>query len=310
MSLEHTLRSILDEARMEAGIAVTHIETGEQVEVNGRELYPMASTFKIPILVTVGQQIAAGRFSLDERIELKDTDKSAGSGILPFFQAGLQPTRRDLLTLMIIISDNTATDMTVDLVGGAQVVESTMHALGLTDIFFKMNCKDLLKSLFPAELMGRPLEEIHAWSNENDILRDGVAFSRSSDNNVSSAHSMTKLNVMLFTGEIVTGEVRDELIRILHTQQFNQRLPRFLPPGVPFAHKTGTIGGFCNDSGVMTISDTNHVAVTAFGVWEEERYWKQPEARNQRLFEVESALGRIGKAVYEHYQTGESAAEA
>lgn len=310
MSLEHTLRSILDKARMEAGIAVTHIESGEQIEINGRESYPMASTFKIPILATVGQQIAAGKFPLDERVDLKDADKSAGSGILPFFQAGLQPTRRDLLTLMIIISDNTATDMTVDLLGGAQVVESAMHALGLTDIYFKMNCKDLLKSLFPAELADRPLEEIKAWSNENDILRDGVAFSRGSDNNVSSARSMNKLNVMLFNGDIVTGDVLDELIRILHTQQLNQRLPRFLPQGVPFAHKTGTIGSFCNDTGIMTISETNHVAVTVFSAWDEERYWKHPEARNQRLFEVESAIGRIGKTVYMHYCEWELAAKA
>ncbi len=302
MSLEQQLRAVLDESRIEAGIAITQIETGEQVEIDGSGLYPMASVFKIPILATVGQQVAAGQFVLDERVALRNEDKSAGSGILPYFDSGLQPTRRDLITLMIIISDNTATDMTVDLVGGAQVVEATMHALGLTDIFFKMNCKDLLKSLWPAELAGRPVEEIRAWSDANDILRDGVSFLRTGENNVSSANSMTRLNVMLHQGEIVQGAVRDELIRILQTQQYNQRLPRFLPSGVPFAHKTGTIGPFCNDSGVITIAPDNHVAITAFVVWDEEKYFQKPEARNQRLFEVESALGKIGRLTYDHYR--------
>ena len=302
VSLKQKLQAVLDECRIEAGIAITQIETGEQVEIDGSGLYPMASVFKIPILATVGQQIAQGRFNLDERVPLRTEDKSAGSGILPFFDAGLQPTRRDLITLMIIISDNTATDMTVDLVGGTQVVESAMHALGLTDIFFKLNCKDLLKSLWPADLAERPIEEIRAWSDANDILRDGVAFLRTGENNVSSANSMTRLNVMLYTGEIVSGAVRDELIRIMHTQQYNQRLPRFLPSGVPFAHKTGTIGPFCNDSGVITVAPDNHVAITAFAVWDEEKYFQQPEARNQRLFEVESALGKIGRITYDHYR--------
>ncbi|MBK8021141.1 MAG: serine hydrolase [Chloroflexi bacterium] len=65
------------------------------------------------------------------------------------------------------------------------------------------------------------------------------AFSRTSDNNVSSAASMTRLNVMLYTGEIVQDPLKDELIGILLTQQFNQRLPRFLPPGFPSRIKPG-----------------------------------------------------------------------
>ena len=303
MSLESKLQAVIDEANIEAGIAVTHVESGEQVEINGSRLFPMASVFKIPILATAGQQLAAGKFKLDDRITLNDEDKSAGSGILPFFEAGVQPTRRDLLTLMIIISDNTATDINIDLLGGTQVVEESMHALGLTDISFKMNCKDLLKYLFPPEVRNLPLEEIRAWSSENDVVRDGVVFSRESDNNVSSAASMTKLVTMLYNGEIVEGEVKDEMMDILYKQQLNQRLPRFLLPTVRFAHKTGTIAGFCNDSGIMTVDDDNHVAVTAFTCWDDQPYWKQPEARYERVFEVESAIGKIARLVYEHYSS-------
>jgi beta-lactamase class A len=301
MTLVGDLQAIIDEAGIEAGLAVWHLESGERTNINADALFPMASVFKIPILATAARQLADGRLSLDTRILLKDEDKSTGSGILPFFDAGLTPTVRDLLTLMIIISDNTATDITVGLLGGSSVVEETMRTLGIDDIYFKMNCKELLKSLFPPEVAALPLEELKAWDNENDILRDGLAFSRAGDNNTSTALAMTELIAQLFRGEIVAGETRDEMLDILLKQQFNQRLPRLLPPSVKFAHKTGTIGGICNDAGVMTIDDNTHVVVTLFTLWDDAAVWKDPEAKSQRVVEVETAMGKIGRCVYRHY---------
>ena len=301
MTLQSDIQSIIEQADMEAGVAVWHIESGEQVEVNGDQPFPMASVFKIPILATAGKQLKDGKINLDTRITLKDEDKSAGSGILPYFEAGVNPTVRDLLTLMIIISDNTATDMTVELLGGPQVVESYMHELGLTDIYFKMNCKDLLKSLFPPEVAVLSLDEIKAWSAEKDIVRDGAAFSTGPDNNISSAQAMTKLLKMLFQGEIVEGDIKDTLIDILLNQQFNVRLSRFLPANVSVAHKTGTIGGIRNDSGIIYINDDSHVAVTLFTWWDDQAVWQQPEAEHRRIFEVETAMGKIGQAVYNYY---------
>lgn len=301
MTLQSDIQTIIDESGIQAGVSVWHIERDEQIDVNGDQPFPMASVFKIPILATAGKQLKEGRISLDTRIELKDADKSAGSGILPYFEAGLNPTVRDLLTLMIIISDNTATDMTVELLGGAEVVEGYMHELGLGDIYFKMNCKDLLKTLFPADVAERPLEEIRDWAAENDIVRDGTAFSTGPDNNVSTANAMTQLVHMIFQSEIVDGAIRDELLNILLKQQFNVRLSRFLPPNVAFAHKTGTIGGIRNDSGVIYINDDSHVIVTLFVWWDDQAVWQQPEAEHQRIFEVETAMGKIGKLVYDHY---------
>jgi beta-lactamase class A len=301
MSLQSDVQAVIEQANIDAGLAVEHIETGETIDVNGSQSYPMASVFKIPILATAGLQLKAGKLKLDDRVTLNDEDKSAGSGILPYFQAGLNPTFRDLLTLMIIISDNTGTDMNVDLLGGPQVIESTMHQLGLTDIYFKLNCKMLLKTLYPPEIADLPLEEIRKWANENDIVRDGTAFSRGPDNNVSTPIAMTRLVAMLFKGEIVDGDIKDELITILLKQQLNDRLPRFLPSGTLFAHKTGTIGGVRNDSGVIYIGENNHVAVTLFTWWDDQAVRHQPEAERQRIFEVETEMGKIGRLVYDHY---------
>lgn len=137
MTLANRIEEIISAAGIDAGVAVWHIESDTRLDVNGDEPYPMASTFKIPILATACRQLTAGAISLDSRVPLADEDKSLGSGILPYFESGLAPTLRDLLTLMIIISDNTATDIVVDYLGGAAVIEGYMRELGLTEIFFK-----------------------------------------------------------------------------------------------------------------------------------------------------------------------------
>mgnify|MGYP000282723329 CR=1 FL=1 len=303
MTLKDGIQSILDEYNIDAGVAIWHIESGEKSDVNGDVPFPMASTFKIPIIATAARQIKSGQLNLDTRITLKDEDKSPGSGILPFFEAGVNPTVRDLLTLMIIISDNTATDMTVDLLGGASVIESYMHELGLTDIFFKMNCKDLIRELFPPDVQEMSPEEIAIWSETNDILRDGLCFSRESDNNVSSANHMNELLRMIFESEIVEGELREEVLNIMFKQQFNVRVSRFFPPNTKFAHKTGTIGGIRNDSGILFLNDENHVIITLFTEWDEAAVRFDSVANYQRIFEVETAMGKIGRLAYDHYST-------
>ena len=263
----------------------------------------MASTFKIPILTTACRQLVRGEINLDTRVSLSDGDKSLGSGILPYFESGLQPTVRDLLTLMMIISDNTATDMMVDTLGGAAVIEGVMREIGLREIYFKHNCKELLRYMFPDEVVDLPLEELIAWSAKNDILRDGLAFSKGPENNVCTAKAMNKLLHMIYSGELFDGDVRETALDILLKQQFNVRLSRFLPLGTKVAHKTGTIGGIRNDSGIIAINDSNHVILTIFTEWDEAPFWDKPAAHHQRVFEVESAMGEIGLAAYNAFQT-------
>ena len=132
------------------GVAVTVLETGEELLLNNHRAYQLASVFKIPVLVTAMQQVDLGRFKLDDRIPLKETDKTSPSGILCYLRAGLQPTVEDLLMLMIIISDNTATDMVLDLVGGPQAVNASLRDLGLgeDEINITMSVHGLFEDVF------------------------------------------------------------------------------------------------------------------------------------------------------------------
>jgi beta-lactamase class A len=301
MSIYDDILAVADVSDIEIGLSVTQLESGKTLSINGDVPFPMASVFKIPILTTAFHQLEQGYALLDDRRTLCDDQKSAGSGILPFFNAGLAPTWLDLLTLMIIISDNTATDMVIERLGGVQVIESYMHEIGLHEIYFKMNCKDLLRTAFPEGAQDVPLEELEALIIEKGFNRDSVAFSVESDNNVSTPSAMTRLLTMIFNAEITERKASDEMLSILLKQQYNDRLPRFLPPGTKCAHKTGTIGGIRNDSGIFFISDDNHVAITLFVRWDDEAVWLQPEKEYARVFEVETAMGRIGRLVYDHF---------
>ena len=104
---------------------------------------------------------------------------------------------------------------------------------------------------------------------------------------------------MIYSGQLFDGEARETALDILLKQQFNVRLSRFLSPGIKVAHKTGTIGGIRNDSGIIYLGDSSHVILTVFTEWDEARYWNQPAAHHRRVFEVETAMGNIGRAVYD-----------
>ena len=191
MTLTERLAQIERDSSCELGIFVHNLQTGEETALHADALYPMASTFKVPILVTAFQQIAAGRLRLDDRRSLLDAAKAPGSGILPHFEAGLTPSLLDLLTLMIIISDNTATDMVIDLVGGPAVIEAAMRDLGAQPLSLKYNCRDLIRSVFPPGDFSD--EELSQMARELEYPADSLAAARTEENNVASPRAMTTL---------------------------------------------------------------------------------------------------------------------
>ncbi|HEY5388154.1 MAG TPA: serine hydrolase, partial [Thermoleophilia bacterium] len=128
------------------GVAARNLASQASFSVNADELFPMASCFKIPVMVEVMRRVDAGELRLDDRLTLTEADKSPGSTLI-HCQEGLQPTVRDLLYLMITLSDNTATDLLWRLVGLGAVNE-TMRELDLATIdcfmpnreYFLMQC--------------------------------------------------------------------------------------------------------------------------------------------------------------------------
>jgi hypothetical protein len=132
--------------------------------------------------------------------------------------------------------------------------------------------------------------------------RDGIAYSSGPENNVGTPRALTDLLQLIWRGEIVSRAACDGMLEILLKQQLYDRLPRFLPAGTPFAHKTGTLGGVRNDSGIIYANDSAHVAVTVFCRWDDQSVAADPVAKWERIVAIDSAFGKIGLAAYEQYK--------
>ena len=298
--LQGDIQAAADAAQAHVGVAMRHLLSGDEILINADESFPMCSVLKIPVLVEALRQIETGHFSLDDRWPLTTDVKNLGSGVLTFFDDGLQPTVRDLLTLMIIISDNTATDMVIHRVGIANITAS-MRALGQQHIHLPMTIKQIFESILPSADPTRDTYEMAVQHAAFQPPANAAGYSSGPDNNVSTPRDMTDLLELIYFGKAAGRAACDEMLRILLKQQLNDRLPRFLPPGTRVAHKTGTLSGFRNDAGIIYVSDQDPVAVTVFSRWDSQAVKGNPAAERQRAYDVDAAFGQIGRAIYDYY---------
>lgn len=299
-----TLRARVEEAIRASdasiGVAIRHIESGQELMIEADTPVPLASVVKIPVLVEAFRQLDAGLFRLDDRWPLEQRHKALGSGILCQFDVGLAPTVKDLLTLMIIISDNTATDLVMERLG-VGAIDRTMHELGLPNTHVAHTLSEIFADMLPSPDPDQDRYALARWEAEHGVRRDGFSYSLGPDNNVSTPREMTRLVEMIFKAEILTREACNAMLDILLKQQLNDRLPRFLPPGTRIAHKTGTFSGIRNDCGLIYANDTSHVAVTVLSTWDHDAVRRDPVAAWKRFVQIDTALGQIGLAAYEAF---------
>ncbi len=302
MSLSDQIQSIIEQSGAEMGVALLHVERDEAIELAADVSFPLCSVLKIPVLCEALRQIELGAFTLADRRPLTAPIKNIGSGVLTYLEDGLTPTVRDLLTLMIIISDNTATDMILERIN-VRSVNQFMHDLTLTDIHMALTIRGIFDDMLgEAAAPDRLLTNLNQRREKPPTNRAGRAFSSGSDNNVSTPREMTRLLAMIFRGEVVGRAACDEMLHILLQQQLNARLPLFLPYGIPFAHKTGTLHGIRNDAGILYAGEDSHVALTVFSRWDTAAFADDPVAEWECIQKIDRAFGLIGKAVYEHYR--------
>ena len=112
------------------GLYVKHLATGEEAGVRADESFSSASVIKIPIMVRAFQLAEEKKIDLDERVPIQRSDLRDGSGVLQYHDLGIAPTIRDLLTQMIITSDNTATDLLTLRVGGVEELNEWLRLSG------------------------------------------------------------------------------------------------------------------------------------------------------------------------------------
>ena len=122
-----SVQSAIDQAPSVVGLAAKHLDSGSTINHKADEPFFTASTFKVPVLVELYRQVDMGTIDLNQRVEMTDDMRAPGGGVLKEMGTGLALTVHDLAMLMIIISDNTATDIVYNLVGRDNL-NSTMQS--------------------------------------------------------------------------------------------------------------------------------------------------------------------------------------
>jgi len=227
--IAHLNRDVRNLARHAPGaiaLDLLDLDTGYQAGFNAGMSMPAASTIKVPVMVEVFEQLEAGRFDLQRRLTLEVGDKDYGSGELCYAAAGTTYAVSDLLEKMIDVSDNTATNMLIRLVGRRNINER-MRQLGLER----------------TRLTGDVRTD--SWSIRQTLR--------------TSPADLVRLLTLMAKRELVDAWSSNEMIDILKADQINTLLPEPLPVDVPVAHKTGSLDDTLNDAGIVFASDTPYV---------------------------------------------------
>jgi beta-lactamase class A len=217
-------------------------------------MFPTASTLKVPLLYELYRQADAGKIDLTERVTLRHADRTPGSGILQHLDEGLQPTLRDLAELMIIVSDNWATDLLYDRIGKNEVA-ATLSELGLNQTFIPMTIREMFCALAERDPADPSVDYqfLHDYLEQHQSSPDNLAYSGDERNDVSSPADMVRLMVLIHRGHGLASESRDAMLKILKEQNFNSIIPGRLPQDahIEVAHKTGSLRGIKNDVGIV-----------------------------------------------------------
>ena len=217
------MMKLLDQVRCASGHVSMYykpLDGGCALMHNENEPLIAASVIKIPIMVEAFRQFEAGILSPEDVHILRDEEKMPSCGALNRMHAGLQVSLRDLVELMIVLSDNTATNILIDLLGKDNV-NATLQAQGIT------------RSVLRRKLFDR---EAHLKGIENTV----------------TARDMGVLLEKMYAGELVSEAASREMLDILRNQKLNGKMPFYLKPrGIASAHKTGEDDGITHDVGIV-----------------------------------------------------------
>lgn len=227
LTLDSRVRDAIFGFQGKVWIYAKNLDTGKEYSLRGDEQTRTASTIKLAIMAETFHQVAQGKLRWDDPIELTKEKKQGGSGVLFEFSDGTKIDLKTAVNLMIVVSDNTATNLVLDKVG-TDNVNDFMDSLGLTDI------KSMRK-------IGGGLES-HAYADpRNKLFGLGRA----------SPHQMVSLVEMMERGELVSKEASAQMIDILKRQQFKDGIGRGEPDTIPVASKSGALDRFRADVGIV-----------------------------------------------------------
>ncbi len=299
-TLQAEISQLSQQARGRVGVGAVHLETGRSFYQAADEKFPMASTYKVPIAFQLMKSIEEGEVHLSEMITLDGEDLHPGSGTLSslFDDPGVSISLHNLLELMLLISDNSATDLVLAAAGGSAAVTSQMKRQGIEGIRVDRPTIRLIGDWIgiqnlPAD-RGITRERFNQLAQSvSSAKREAAARAFDRDpRDTATPRAMVTLLQKIWKADGISRTSADLLIDTMgRCQTGENRIKGLLPQGTEVAHKTGTIGRTTNDVGVISLPHgRGHLAVVVF-VRESER---PVEIR-------EKVIAQISRSLYDFF---------
>ncbi|HWI85100.1 MAG TPA: serine hydrolase [Sphingomonas sp.] len=236
------------------GLAAINIETGETISYAGRDPFPMASTVKVAIAATYLSGVDAMRFNLDQLYR-------RGSAVV---------SARRLIEAMLIRSDNAATDILLEKVGGPEAVNAWLARAGIRGQRMDRTIARLVNDdrgrtgrWLPANMPRSPVEVAQSatLSDDGEVNPAFVGDAR----DTSTPAAMVRLLAKLHRGDLLRPASTNYLFDVMaRCVTGARRIKGMLPAGTPVAHKTGTLAGVTDDVGVVTLPNGHHLVLAIF----------------------------------------------
>ncbi len=197
------------------GIFMVDLDTGGYIDINAGIPFAAASTIKLPVLVAFFQALDEGKVRLDETLTMEASQVAEGSGDMQYQKPGTKYTVLETITKMIVISDNTATNMIIGRLGGAEILNRQFRNWGLKNTAIRNPLPDL------------------------------------GGTNTTSPHDLTNLVSQIEQGGLLSMKSRDRLFYIMEQTENDSLIPKGLGRGAIIAHKTGNINSVLADAGAI-----------------------------------------------------------
>ncbi|HSU79627.1 MAG TPA: serine hydrolase [Candidatus Angelobacter sp.] len=261
--LTQDIQSIVEQVGGTWGIVLEDLNTSETWAINEAELFYAASVIKVPIMAAAFAAFEKGLLSLDDWHTLKKEELVGGSGVLQHMTPGTKLSLYDIITLMIIQSDNTATNILIDKLG-VEGIQKTMSDAGMT------------KSTFFNKLMVVPANR----KGSNEI----------------TAKDISSLLKSIVNGQLISHYACEKMIEIMKKQQIRNGLPGKWPyestdvigeiPKWEIANKTGWVPGIRHDAGVFYVGEKKMIVTVL--------------SKDVDDLKSEETLAEIGECLYKY----------
>jgi beta-lactamase class A len=260
-ALHHTLDAIAAAHHGILGYSVLNLDTGERLSLRGDETFPTASLIKVPILVTLYDLVEQRQLSFDDPLTVIKIDQVPGSGVLQFMHSGMSLSVHDAAALMIVLSDNTATNLILDRIA-IRRVWSKMEALGLPHT--KVHSKTFLRLTSVAM---------------DSSVKYGLG--------VSTPNEMAHLFELLAQGKAVSPAADSSMLQILANNADGDSMQRTIN-GMSVPHKTGATDSVRTECALFRLQ--SRVVACGFTKQNTDTRWVTDN-------EGQVTLGKIGAAI-------------